>query len=58
MTSRFMTGATGRNITSFSVKGSWRSRFSGQEDEFSFGHVESEVPVNHQGGNVQRYLDI
>lgn len=53
-----MTGSTGRNIMSFSVKGNWRSRFSGEEDEFSLGHVESEVPVNHQGGNVQRYLDI
>lgn len=42
----------------YSEKGNLKSRFKGEENEFSIRHVEFEVPVNYQNGNVQRYWDI
>lgn len=36
-----------------SEKGNWRSEFRGNEGDFSVGHLESEMPINHQSGHAE-----
>ena len=34
------------------------SCFAAAFDEYSFGHVESQIPIGHTGGDVQKELNI